>query len=179
MMTTLDPVRVLAATALGAILAGCSSSIGGLGGSAGSASLSLQGSTYRVSDVVITLDVGEDGWFRIDGEALPRTREDCVPGLAAGISLYGDLPETVHKPLDLIGKRLRVDFSGDGDDANFCFVGMGGLAGAESAWVTFDSVTGNRVSFSLEGQFRIYDQNGEGPVTDVSGKGTAITQLSS
>ena len=171
--------RVLTATALGAsLLAGCSSSIGGLGGS-GSASVSVQGSTYKVADVIITLDTGEDGWFRIDGEALPKTREDCVPGLAAGISLYGDLPESVHQPTDLIGKRLRVDFSGDGDDANFCFKGMGGLAGAESAWVTFESVSGNRVGFRLEGRFRIYDQNGDGPVTDVSGKGTAIAQLSS
>ena len=171
-------MRALTAAALGALLAGCSSSIGGLGQS-GSASVSLQGSTYKVGDVVITLDTGEDGWFRIDGEALPRTREDCVPGLAAGISLYGDLPESVHDPLDLVGKRLRVDFSGDGDDANFCFAGMGGLAGAESAWVTFDSVSGNRVNFSLEGDFRIYDQNGEGPVSHVSGKGTAIAQISS
>jgi hypothetical protein len=173
-------MRVLFASAsLAALLSGCASSSAGGSTRAGSASLSLQGATYRVADVVMTLEIGDDGWFRIDGEALPRTQEDCVPGLAAGISLYGDLPASVHDPDDLIGKRLRVDFSGDGDDANFCFAGMGGLAGAESAWVTFHAVTGNRVSFSLEGSFRIYDENGDGPVADVSGKGTAVAQLDS
>ncbi len=166
------------AIGLAALLSGCASTADGAG-RGGSASLSLRGSPYRVGDVVMMLEMGDDGWVRTDGDALPRTREDCVPGLAAGISLYGDLPSSVSTPTDLVGKRLRVDFSGDGDDANFCFSGMGGLAGAESAWVTFDAVTGNRVSFTIEGSFRIYDENGDGPVADVSGKGTAVAQLPS
>ena len=66
---------------------------------------------------------------------------------------------------DLAGQRLRVDFTGDGDDANLCFVGMNGLAGAEEAWVTIDSVKGDRVSFTMSGTFTIYDENGDGVMT--------------
>ena len=40
-------------------------------------------------------------------------------------------PRWFQTGADLVGKRLRVDFTGDGDEANLCFVGMGGLAGAE------------------------------------------------
>jgi hypothetical protein len=157
---------------LGLLLSACSGASGSPA-KHGSATVSLNGATYKVGDVVIVMQPGEDGWFRIEGDALPKSDEDCVPGLAAGISLYGELPTSVHKPLDLVGKRLQVDFSGDGDDANFCFAGMGGLAGAESAWVTFDSVSGDRVTFSMEGSFKIYDENGEGPVATASGRGTA------
>ena len=159
-------------------LAGCGSSGTG-GGKAGAASLSLNGTTYKVGDVAITMETGEDGWFSIDGEPVPNTDKDCVPGLSEGLSLYGDLPSSVHKPLDLIGKRLRVDFTGDGDEANFCFAGMGGLAGAEEAYVTFDSVTGDRVTFTMEGSFRIYDENGDGPVATASASGTAVAQPAS
>ena len=145
----------------------------------GSTSISVNGKSYEVGDVTMSMETGEDGWFRIDGEALPKTDEDCVPGLSAGLSLYGDLPSDVKKPLDLIGKKLRVDFTGDGDEANFCFAGMGGLAGAESAFVTIDSVSGNKVTFSLDGTFKIYDENGEGPVATAAGKGTAVAQKES
>jgi hypothetical protein len=145
----------------------------------GSASVSLNGETYEVGDVAIYLQPGEDGWFRIQGDALGKPDEDCMPGLGSGLALYGDLPSSVHKPLDLIGKRLRVDFTGDGDDANFCFIGMGGLAGAEEAWVTFDSVTGNDVTFSMQGSFRIYDENGDGPIATASAQGTATAQIES
>src|SRR4029450_9180678 len=75
---------------------------------------------------------------------------------------------------ELVGKRLRIDFTGDGDDANFCFPGMGGLAGAEDAWVQIDSVDGNRVTFSMTGTFKIYDEHGDGPVKSASAAGSAI-----
>ena len=83
------------------------------------------------------------------------------------------------KPVDLVGKRLRVDFSGDGDDANFCFVGMNGLAGAEEAWVTIDSVNENRVTFSMTGTFKVYDDKGAGPITSATAKGTAVMRAES
>lgn len=156
-----------------ALLAGCGGPSAGTG-RPGSAQVSVGGATYDLGEVEITLELGAEGWFRIDGEPLPRSHEDCVPGLSAGLSLYGDLPASVEKPLDLIGKRLRVDFTGDGDEANFCFAGMGGLAGAEDAWVTFVSVTGDRVTFSMEGTFKIYDEHGGGAVKTASAEGVAV-----
>ena len=158
------------------ILTACS---GAAKSTAGAASVSLNGSTYGVEKVAMTLETGEAGWFRIDGSAAGKPDEDCMPGLGSGLSLYGDLPSSIHGPLDLVGKRLRVEFTGDGDDANFCFAGMGGLAGAEEAWVTFDSVTGGVVTFSMEGTFKIYDENGEGPIATASAKGTAVAQIES
>ena len=140
----------------------------------GNASLSLRGTTYEVSDVSIMIEPGEEAWFRIDGEHKGHTGEDCVPGLASGIGFYGDLPASVKEPQDLAGQRLRVDFSGDGDDANFCFAGMGGLAGAEDAWVTIESVSGDRVRFSMTGSFKVYDENGEGPVVSATASGEAM-----
>lgn len=169
---------LFAAAGLAALAMSCSGDRGG-SVATGTASVSLNGATYKVGEVALVLETGSDGWFRIEGEALPKTDDDCVPGLTAGLALYGDLPASVHKPLDLVGKRLRVDFSGDGDDANFCFAGMGGLAGAEEAWVSFDSVTGNRVTFSMDGSFRIYDENGEGPVATATAAGVAVAQTES
>jgi hypothetical protein len=144
--------------------------------SAGTARVSLDGETYELRDVSIMIDPGEDPWFRIDGEPAQNTGRDCVPGLGGGLGLYGDLPAGVRQAADLAGKRLRIDFSGDGDDANFCFVGMGGLAGAEEAWLTIESVDEDRVTFSMSGTFRIYDERGEGPVKEATATGTAIVR---
>ena len=147
--------------------------------SGGVARVSLDGASYEVRDVSMTIHPGEDAWFRIEGEPATHPDEDCVPGLGGGLGLYGDLPASVQGTADLAGKRLKIDFTGDGDDANFCFVGMGGLAGAEEAWVTIDSVDGDRISFSMTGTFRIYDENGEGPVKAASSSGTAILRRES
>ena len=155
-----------------ASLAACSGSSSS-GPSGGSAQVSLDGTSYDVADVTIYIEPGEDPWFRIQGEPASNPHEDCVPGLAGGLGLYGDLPATVQEAADLTGERLKIDFSGDGDDANFCFVGMEGLAGAEEAWVTIDSVNGDRVSFSMQGTFKIYDENGDGPVKTASASGVA------
>ncbi|MGH9870015.1 MAG: hypothetical protein ACREAA_17860 [Candidatus Polarisedimenticolia bacterium] len=165
--------------ALASLGVSCSSSGSSESGSGGFARVSLDGTSYEVREVSIMIEPGEDAWFRIDGEPASNPHEDCVPGLGGGLGLYGDLPESVHEAADLAGKRLRVDFSGDGDDANFCFVGMGGLAGAEEAWVTIDSVSEDRVSFSMTGTFRIYDENGEGPVRTASASGIAILRRES
>ena len=170
---------MLLATTTAMLLSACSGSSTDGSGKAGSANVSVNGTTYKVGAVTMTIETGEDGWFRIDGEPVPNSEQECVPGLDAGLSLYGDLPSSVHKPLDLIGKRLRVDFTGDGDDANFCFTGMNGLAGAEEAWVSFDSVSGNRVTFSMQGSFKIYDERGDGAVTSASASGTAVAQTES
>ena len=157
----------------------CSGSATSGSGPGGFARVSLDGESYEVRDVSITFEPGEDAWFRIEGEPAARADEDCVPGLGGGLGLYGDLPATVHGTADLAGKRLRIDFTGDGDDANFCFAGMGGLAGAEEAWITIDSVQGDRVAFSMTGTFRIYDQNGEGPVKTARSSGVAILRRES
>jgi hypothetical protein len=170
-------MRYLITVAVIAVLAAACSGSGESGsGKPGSAAVSLRGTTYQVRDVQLKMETGQDGWFRIDGEPTGDPERECMPGLGEGLALYGDLPSSVRKPLDLIGKRLRVDFSGDGDDANFCFVGMKGLAGAEDAWITIDSVTGNRVTFTMTGRFKIYDENGEGPIENASAKGIALAR---
>jgi hypothetical protein len=159
---------------IGLLAAGCSGSDAVDSASGGTARVALDGATYELRDVAMTMGTGEGAWFRIDGEPAKGGREDCVPGLGQGLGLYGDLPASVSGPSDLVGKRMRVDFSGDGDDANFCFVGMGGLAGAEEAWLTIQSVSGRRVTFSMTGTFKIYDENGDGPIKSATASGTAI-----
>ncbi len=89
------------------------------------------------------------------------------------------LPSGVSGPEDLPGKRLRVEFSGDGDDANLCFLGMNGLMGAESAWVTIDAVDGDRIEFTMAGLFRLYDgDGGSGRVSRASARGSVqLTEI--
>lgn len=158
-----------------ALLAGgCSGSDAVESGKGGAVRLALAGATYEVRDVAMTIETGEDAWFHIGGDPAGNANEECVPGLDAGLGLYGDLPASVHSPADLVGQRMRVDFTGDGDDANFCFAGMGGLAGAEEAWVTIQSVSEDRVTFSMTGTFKIYDENGEGPIRTATASGTAV-----
>lgn len=140
----------------------------------GSAQVDLEGTRYDVRDVTIEIETGENSWFHIDGTPVDQPHADCVPGLEGGIGLYGDLPAGVRSLGDLAGKRLQVDFTGDGDEANFCFAGMGGLAGAEEAWITFDAASDDRVAFSMTGTFRIYDENGDGPVKGARATGTAF-----
>jgi hypothetical protein len=169
----------IAAMALVSFVVACGGSDSSGTGGGGSARVSMEGETFEVSDVEMTIEPGEDAWFSIDGEPADDPHEDCVPGLGGGIGFYGDLPSSVREPADLPGKRLRVDFSGDGDDANFCFAGMGGLAGAEDAWVTIDAVDGDRVRFSMKGTFKIYDERGEGPIVAASASGTAVLRRES
>lgn len=169
------------ATALAALAVACagSSGSGSASGAPGTASVSLDGTTYEVDEVAMTIEPGEDAWFRIEGEPVEHRYEDCVPGLGGGLGLYGDLPSSVRSAADLEGQRLRVDFSGDGDDANLCFVGMNGLAGAEEAWITIKSVKGDRVSFTMSGTFTVYDENGDGVKTTAKGSGTAVLRANS
>lgn len=171
----------LVTLALAALALACAGP-GGSGSSSsstGTARVSLDGATYDVGEVAMILSPGEDAWFRIEGDPVAHADEDCVPGLGGGLGLYGDLPSSVRSAADLAGARLRVDFTGDGDEANLCFVGMNGLAGAEDAWVTIDAVDGDRVSFSMSGTFRVYDENGDGPLTTASASGTAVLRADS
>src|SRR5262245_6517050 len=73
----------------------------------------LDGTTYEVKDVEMTIALGEDPYFQLGGDPVAHEREDCVPGLSGGLGLYGDLPSSVREPVDLVGQRLRVDFTGD------------------------------------------------------------------
>ena len=53
---------------------------------------------------------------------------------------------------------------------------MGGLAPAEDAWVTIESVDGEQVRFTMTGTFKIYDENGDGPIKSASAAGTAVVR---
>lgn len=169
----------LATIALGCLAAACAGRASSGPRSGGTARLSLDGTTYELTSVTMVISPGEEAWFRIEGLPVDNPHQDCVPGLAGGIGLYGNLPAAVRQANDLAGKRLRIQFSGDGDDANFCFPGMGGLAGAEEAWVTIDSVNGDRLAFSMTGTFKIYDERGEGPVKTASATGIAVLRKDS
>ena len=89
------------------------------------------------------------------------------------------VPASADEPQDLAGKRLQVEFSGDGDDANLCFLGMDGLLGAKDAWLTFDSVDGDRVAFTMSGSFDFYDgDGGMGSARQATARGDAqITEI--
>lgn len=169
----------LATIVLGGLAAACAERASSGPRSGGTARLSLDGTTYELTSVTMVISPGDEAWFRIEGLPVDNAHQDCVPGLAGGIGLYGNLPAAVRDPNDLAGKRLRIQFSGDGDDANFCFAGMGGLAGAEEAWVTIDSVNEDRVAFSMTGTFKIYDEQGEGPVKTASASGIAVLRKDS
>jgi hypothetical protein len=135
--------------------------------------VTIDGETYRVAGLGLRFEVGEDGYYNISGDPAVGVDEDCVPGLAGGMSLYGAIPASVRRAEDLAGQRFLVEFSGDGDDANLCFRGTNGLLGARDAWVTIDSVTDGRAAFRMSGTFEVYD-DGELVATQLaSARGTA------
>jgi hypothetical protein len=134
--------------------------------------VTIDGERYPVLDVALEFEAGDDGYYAIHAEPLSKN-EDCVPGLGSGMSLYGSIPPSVKSAEDLAGRRLPVEFSGDGDDANLCFVGTDGLLGAREAWVTIEAVDGDRARFSMSGEFERYD-DGELITTHLaSARGTA------
>lgn len=141
----------------------------------GRATAAIDGTTYAVSDVKLTFEAGEGGYFRIEGRDAKNPEDDCLPGLGGGLALYGELPSSVSTPSDLSGRELPFEFTGDGDDFNLCFVGSDGLLGVETGTVKFSGVNGNSVTFSFAGDFVRYD--GEGGESDsnvrASGSGTA------
>ena len=141
----------------------------------GTAKATIAGQTFDVNKVTLTYEMGDDGYFRVEGDDAAHPDQDCLPGLTGGLALYGDLPSNVSSLADLVGKELPFEFSGDGDDANLCFVGSNGLLGVETGAVRFGAVDGTTVTFSFSGSFVVYD--GEGGQTPgevrASGQGTA------
>jgi hypothetical protein len=135
--------------------------------------VTIDGRHYAVLDVALELEPGEEGYYSIHAAPSPDTDVDCVDGLAGGMALYGPIPPSVKRVEDLAGKRLPVEFSGDGDDANLCFVGTEGLLGARDAWVTIESVDGDRARFRMSGEFELYDDGEQVSTLLASARGTA------
>lgn len=164
-------------TTLGCVCIGCAGSAAETETPGGRATAAIDGTTYAVSDVKLSFQPGEDGYFRIEGRDAKHPDEDCLPGLGGGIGLYGGLPSGVTELADLSGRELPFEFTGDGDDFNLCFVGSQGLLGVESGTVKFSAVDKESVQFTFRGQFVRYDGDG-GEVGDVraSGNGIAIVE---
>jgi hypothetical protein len=165
-------------------LVACASAGAACGGGAaaeetpgGSATAAIDGTTFAVSDVKLTFQAGEDGYFRIEGRDATHLHDDCVPGLGGGLALYGELPSNVTSPADLRGRELPFEFTGDGDDFNLCFVGSNGLLGVDSGTVKFTGGNGNSVTFSFAGNFDRFDgKGGESGNVRASGSGTAVLE---
>jgi hypothetical protein len=145
------------------------------GTAGGSATATIGSQTYAVSNVEFSFEGGEGGHFRIEGEDAAKPDTDCLPGLIGGLALYGEVPAGVASVEDLNGRELPFEFTGDGDDANLCFVGSNGLLGVETGTVKFTAVDANKVTFSFSGSFKVYDgEGGESPTpVSASGSGTA------
>jgi hypothetical protein len=158
---------------LGMTLAlGCTG--GRAGGEGGNATATIEGRTFDVSNVRLSYEFGEDGYFRIEGDDAAHPGEDCLPGLGGGLALYGDMPEEVASIADLDGWELPFEFTGDGDDFNLCFVGSNGLLGVENGTVHFTAVDDTTVTFSFSGAFVIYDGEGGREPLEASATGSGI-----
>lgn len=177
MGTSRSAAVIVVAIVLGALPAGCSLVDGG-GEDTGAApdwavaAVVVDGATHGVEDVVLALELGDEGYFNLSGTPSEHPDEDCVPGLGGGMNLYGDIP-LVAGPEELVGQPLAVEFSGDGDDANFCFVGSNGLLGAETASLTINSVVDDRAEFTMSGSFQRYDEAGNAVPAQAEASGTA------
>jgi hypothetical protein len=156
-----------------ALAAACAGSADS-GGGGGTAKAVIAGRIFEVSNVELTLEPGDDGFFSIEGDDAANPETDCVPGLTGRLGLYGELPSSITTVADLAGQELPFEFSGDGDEANLCFVGSNGLLGVEAGTVRFTSVEGNRVTFTFSGRFTKYDgEGGESAAIPASGGGVA------
>jgi hypothetical protein len=154
--------------------AGCGGGAATEEASGGRATAAIDGTTFAVSDVKLTFEPGEDGYFRIEGRDAEHPDDDCLPGLGGGLALYGELPSSVGSLADLRGRELPFEFSGDGDDFNLCFVGSDGLLGVETGTVKFSGVNESSVTFSFAGNFDRFDgEGGESGNVRASGSGTA------
>ena len=143
----------------------------------GEGTLTIADKTFKVNKVQLSLETGEDGYFRIEGDDAARPDEDCLPGLSSGLALYGDLPDGVTSVADLNGRELPFEFSGDGDDRNLCFPGTNGLLGVERGTVRFTAVDAAKVSFTFSGSFAVYDGSGGRSPTLVSASGSGIAHV--
>jgi hypothetical protein len=75
----------------------------------------------------------------------------------------------------LAGQELPFECSGDGDDANLCFVGSNGFLGVETGTVRLTAVDAATVTFTFSSSFAVYDGQGGQSPTEIgaSGSGTA------
>jgi hypothetical protein len=143
-------------------------------GGGGTAQVTIAGQTFEVSNVTLSYAFGEDGYFRVEGDDAAHPDQDCLPGLQSGVKLYGELPATITSLGDLKGSALPIEFTGDGDDANLCFVGSNGLLGVDAGILRFTAIDGDKTSFSFSGDFIVYDgKGGESAAIPASGSGTA------
>ena len=163
-----------------ALLVSVAAAGGACGGAAaeeaagGRATAVVDGTSYAVSDVTLTFEAGEHGYFRIEGRDATHPEEDCLPGLGGGLALYGEIPSGVTTVADLSGRELPIEFTGDGDDFNLCFVGSEGLLGVNSGTVKFTGMRGSSVAFIFAGTFDRFDgEGGEEGRVRASGDGTA------
>src|SRR5688572_24288850 len=166
----------LSSSLLGIALACTAVACGGGSSASGSgqAAVTIGDKTFAVNNVLFEYEIGEDGYFRIEGDDAAHPDEDCLPGLGGGLALYGEMPSDVTALAHLSGKELPFEFSGDGDDFNLCFVGSNGLLGVEQGTVRF-TANGDQLAFTFSGRFRTFDgQGGESSsATSASGSGTA------
>jgi hypothetical protein len=145
-------------------------------GGSGQANVTIGDKTFAVSNVSMTYETGDGGYFRIEGDDAAHPNQDCLPGLGGGLALYGDLPDDVTSAAQLSGKELPFEFSGDGDDFNLCFVGSNGLLGVQQGTVRF-TMNGNQVTFTFSGRFAIYDGQGGESTSAVSASGSGSVSL--
>ena len=171
--------KAIVCLAFAMMLAACGSTDGGGAATAGGTATATIGSqAFAINNVQLSFEPGDAGYFRIEGDDAAHPETDCLTGLTGGLALYGDVPADVASIDDLKGKELPFEFTGDGDDANLCFVGSNGLLGVETGTVTFSAVEGNKVTFNFSGSFKVYDGEGGESSTPVSasGSGTAYRQ---
>jgi hypothetical protein len=148
-------------------------------GGGGEARVTIGDAAFDVNDVQFSYEMGEGGYFRVEGNDAANPNGDCVPGLSGGIALYGDLPADVTTLEDLVGAELPFEFSGDGDDFNLCFVGSNGLLGVERGSIRFNSVEGATIGFSFSGSFVLYDGEGGESPSPVNAMGSGIARVDS
>ena len=153
--------------------AGCGGPAADQGGG-GAAQVTIAGQTFSVNNLQLAFEVGDDGYFRIEGSDAAHPDQDCLPGLPGGLALYGSLPSTIASLADLPGHELPFEFTGDGDEANLCFVGSGGLLGVETGTVRFSAVEGTKVTFSFSGSFVVYDGQGGRSSSAIEASGSGI-----
>jgi hypothetical protein len=157
-------------------VAACATSDSPLETPGGGGTVTVENKTFKVSNIRFSYNTGEGGYFRVEGDDAANPNKDCLPGLSGGLGLYGDLPGDVTSIADLNGRELPFEFSGDGDDANLCFVGSDGLLGVERGTVRF-TVQGNDVSFTFSGTFGVYDGSGGRKPADVTASGNGVARV--
>jgi hypothetical protein len=141
----------------------------------GRGTVTIEGATFAVSGVKFTYEPGRS--FRIEADDARYVGKDCVPGVRAGVSLYGDLPTGVNSPVELSDKEVPFDSSGGGDDRSLCLGGSNQRLGMDKGTVKFGRVYGGAIGFTFSGNFKRFGEGGKSDSTvHASGSGTATIQ---